>query len=82
MSDQTPTRRTAPPPRTVEAQVGRIAGGEPEPAPDPLVALSTRVPASLRKRLRIAALRRDVDVQDAIAEGIRLWLDRHETDQD
>jgi hypothetical protein len=73
----TPEPRKAPEPRTVEDRVSRMAG-EVESAPDPMVALSTRIPESLRKRLRIAALTHDIEVQDAVAEALELWLSRRE----
>ena len=70
-------RREAPAPRTVEDRVARM-GGEPETRPDPLVALSTRIPESLRRRVRRTAFDVDVDVQDAVADALRMWLAKNE----
>lgn len=72
----TDERRPAPEPRTVEATVGRMTGEA--PVSDPLVPLSTRVPESLRKRVRMAALSHDRDVQDVVAEALGSWLAKHE----
>lgn len=77
MTSNGPERRAAEPPRTVEERVSRMAG-EPERKPDPLVPLSTRIPESLRKRVRIAALENDRDVQEVVAEALATWLARHE----
>lgn len=71
-------RREAPAPRTVEGQLGKMTGGEPGPVSDPVVALSTRIPESVRKRLRIAALRNDMVVQDVVVEALRDWLTKHD----
>jgi len=74
-TEDTPTGpRSAVPPRTVEDRVVRMAG-EPVKS-DPLVPLSTRVPESLRKRVRMAALEDDVDVQDFVAAALEEKLDR------
>lgn len=70
-------RRESPEPRTVEQRVSAM-GGEVERRPDPLVPLSTRIPESLRKRIRIAALDNDRDVQDVVREALESWLGRHE----
>ncbi len=74
----TDDRRDATPPRTVEGRVARLAGGEQEERTDPMVALSTRVPMSLRKRVRRTCFDVDVDVQDAVAEGLKMWLAKNE----
>jgi hypothetical protein len=70
-------RRDAATPRTVEDQVARMVG-ESEARHDPTVALSTRIPESLRKRLRLAALKHDLDVQDAVVDALKMWLAKHE----
>ncbi len=70
-------RREATAPRTVADRVSRYAS-EVEPAPDQIVALSVRVPESLRKRLRIAALQHDRETQKIVIEALEAWLDRHE----
>lgn len=57
--------------------MGRISG-EPIPDTDHLVALSTRIPASIRKAVRIAALDNDMDVQDVVTEALRTWLATHQ----
>lgn len=74
-------RRPATAARTVEDRVARMAG-EVEPAVDQVVALSVRIPASLRKRLRIASLEQDKETQRIVAEAIEAWLDRHERRRD
>lgn len=73
-----PARRPAVEPRTVESQVTRMAGGEPEARPDPMVPLSTRVPESLRTAVRYAALDHDTGVQDIVTQALREWLARHQ----
>lgn len=73
----TKQRREAVQPRTVEDRVTRMAG-EAEVRRDPLVALSTRIPESIRKRVRMAALDNDKDVQDVVEEALRSWLAKHE----
>lgn len=43
-----------------------------------MVALSTRIPTSLHKRLRRTALDADVQVQQAVAEAVEDWLAKNE----
>lgn len=72
--DDTQGPRSAVPPRSVEDRVVRMAG-EPVKA-DPLVPLSTRVPESLRKRVRMASLEDDLDVQAFVAAALEEKLAR------
>ena len=48
------------------------------PVVDPLVPLSVRVPASLRKRLRVSCLQHDRSVQEVVAEALETWLEQNE----
>jgi len=42
----------------------------------PLVAFGTRVPRDLLKELKLAALQRDMTVQEAVEAALRGWLAR------
>lgn len=77
MTEKQPEPRPAAAARTVEDRVARMAG-EPVTRPDPLVPLSTRIPETLRKRVKMAALDHDREVQSVVTEALETWLARHE----
>ena len=74
--------REAPVPRPVtdvEEQVTQWASSAPSvPTDEPMVPLSVRVPAAVRKRLRMAAFVQDLTVQDAVMAALQEWLAKHE----
>lgn len=45
---------------------------------EPLVALSTRIPESLRKQLKVASVLQEKDMQDVVTEALEDWLTKHE----
>lgn len=49
------------------------------PAPDPLVPLTTDIPASIRKSLKLACAIHDVKLKDAVAQALTAWLAAHPT---
>ena len=44
-----------------------------------MVSLTVRVPAELRKRLRVHAAEHGMSVQDCAQSALTVWLDRRET---
>jgi hypothetical protein len=41
---------------------------------DPLVPITTDIPASIRRELKVALAVHDVKLKDAVAEALTLWL--------
>lgn len=54
---------------------GKASAGQDD---DALRALSTRIPDSLHRRLKIAAVMRGLTVQEGVHEAIEEWLAAHE----
>lgn len=44
---------------------------------DPLVSVTTDIPASLRKRLKVACAVHGIKQQDAYADALEAWLEKH-----
>lgn len=77
-----PQRRPAPaarPVSDVEPQVAKWSKSEQasRPAAEPLITFATRLPISMPKRIKQAALTDDRTVQDIVQEAIELWLAAH-----
>lgn len=49
------------------------------PAADATVSLSVRVPADLRRRLRVYAAEHGTSAQDCVQDALTTWLDRRTT---
>jgi hypothetical protein len=44
---------------------------------DPRITISVKVRASIRKRLRLAAVEEDQDQQDIVDQALEEWLTKH-----
>ncbi len=68
-----------PPPLTPEVEPPAKPAPPPTPAepPDPLVPFGTRVPKSLRQRLRVLAVTTGTTEQALTIEALRLVIERH-----
>ncbi|MFD0883421.1 hypothetical protein ACFQ08_02455 [Streptosporangium algeriense] len=44
---------------------------------DPVVQFGGRIPSSLRRRVRMAAVAQDKDAQDVLREALEQYLERH-----
>jgi len=68
VSDETqiPAHRTVPAP-----------AAPPPAVVDPLVPITTDIPTSLRRDIRLACAVHDVKLKDVVADALRAWLAEH-----
>lgn len=63
------------PQEATQSEVGQGERSRPRgQADEPLVMFGQRVPASLQRQVKIAAVRRGIELQEAAVEAWRTWL--------
>lgn len=50
-------------------------------APEALEHLSARIPVGLRQEVKLAAVRKEMSVQEVVTEALRQWLEREAADK-
>lgn len=61
-----------------ESTVERMSDADPS---EKLVSLSVRVPADLRRQLRLHALEHGLSAQDCVKQALTVWLDAQAPDR-
>lgn len=51
--------------------------GPPAEAPEPWVAITTTIPASVRRSMSVACAVHGVKLKDAVTQALQAWLDEH-----
>ena len=74
-SKSTGTSRVASEPPVEEESAPAAAGEQPR---DPEVVISVRAPESLRRRLKLASVATDTEMQQIVADAVAAWLDHRE----